>query len=143
MQQIGQKLTGSQVGKRTEKRRKRLISLLECYTEMTGLCPNLELGYMKGQPGRLQLSPSAASKEPQGTDTDPRGERPHAPALAGQGWHGSWHNSMTTKKTLKRISFCTTSKKRKLILILQLYSPSIADKIPSDLFQPHKTQLLL
>lgn len=68
MQQTEQNLTGSQVGKGTEERR-RLISLLECCTEMTG-SPNPELGYTgssaREAPGRTKPS-STASKEPQGT----------------------------------------------------------------------------
>lgn len=59
LQQTEEKLTGSQVGKRTEKRRKRQISLLECSTEMTGLSPKPGLATQKVSQGGSSCAPGA------------------------------------------------------------------------------------
>lgn len=57
-----------------------------------------------------------------------------------QGWSDSWQKSMTMKKYYKEDAFVHPLKKGnlKMILTLQLYSPSITDKIPRDLLQLHQ-----
>lgn len=127
------------MGKRTEQRRRRLISA-GCYTDTTGLSPKPGLAAHRVSQGGCSCS---ALPQP---GPGP-GHRPYSTALhtlvwlARLGWQLPQQHD--NEKLLKRRSFCASIKKRKLILTLQLYSPSITDKIPSDLLQLHKTQLLL
>lgn len=86
---------------------------------------------------RAQLGPRAASPSTETLTLPQKGPT----AGPGLGWQLAQQND--NEKVLKRRSLCASIKKRKQILTLQLYFPSITDKIPSDLLQLHKTQLLL
>lgn len=107
MQQSEQKLRGSQAGKGTAERRKRLIPLLEATLQFQAFPPKQELSHTKFSQEAPAVPSGAKPRSPK--DEIPTLKQKGPSAVPRVGWQLA--EEQDNEKILKRRSFCAAFKK--------------------------------